>query len=135
MVAATEPASVCRRCGSDVSAQVLRPERFACIYCAWRDYGMWDKESWGEGRVLRLHYLGASPILMRLPPLTALMVPGGDTAAQSSLGLRIACPLCREMGVHRIMYERDRFQVRWRCRVRHELRLHRVGKEEVVGWS
>ncbi len=58
MVVAAEFTSRCSRCGGYISTRVLRPERFACVYCGWRDYGKDAEVSQGEGRVLRLRYLG-----------------------------------------------------------------------------
>ena len=135
MVAVAEFTGTCLRCGGDRSSPVLWPERFACVYCGWRCYGDVRKLGSGEGRVLRLRYLGASPTLKSFPPLAALMVPGVGTVAQSRLGLRIACPLCRESGGLSVMYRYRRTLERWRCRDGHELRLHRMGREEFVGWS
>ena len=135
MVAVSPFERTCSRCGGDVSSQVLRPERFACVYCGWRDYADSPLRSNKEGRVLRLQYVGASPRLTQLPPLAALMVNGVGGVVESRLGLRIACPMCRQDGVLRVMEKCGRSLERWRCPVGHALRLHRVGQEEIVGWS
>ena len=135
MVAVSKFDITCSRCGGDISSQVIRPERFACIYCGWRHYADMPLRSRKEGRVLRLHYVGKSPVFAQLPPLAAMMVDGGGGIAEHCLGLRIACPICRRDGVLSVMKGRDRSLVRWRCRVGHEIRLHRVAGEEVLGWS
>ena len=135
MVAAAEFTGICPRCGGDLSSQVVKPERFACIYCGWRCYGSSGRRSPGEGRVLRLRYLGASPPLTRFPPLAALMAPGDGTEAQSRMGLRIACPLCRGAGVLSVMNRRGQSFERWRCGVGHRVRLHLAEREEIIGWS
>ena len=134
MVVAAEFTSRCSRCGGYISTQVLRPERFACVYCGWRDYGKDAEVSWGEGRVLRLRYLGENPRLMRFPPLAALMAPGVGMGAELSPELRIACPHCRDLDVLSVMDRCGGSLERWRCGVGHELRLHLVGWE-VIGWS
>ena len=135
MVAVAEFTGICARCGGDQSSHVMRPERFACIYCGWREYGSNGLNTSGEGQILRLRYLGTSPTLMRLPPLVALMIPGVGTVAQPRLGLRIACPLCREGEALTTMTRCGRSLERWQCAVGHQVRLHRVGREEIVGWS
>lgn len=135
MVVAAESTGMCPRCGGDISTQVLRAERFACVYCGWRDYGEDAGVSWGEGRVLRLRYLGTNPQLVRFPPLAALMVPDDGTVVQPRLELRIACPHCRALDVLSVMDRCGWSLERWRCGGGHELRLHLVGREEVVGWS
>ena len=135
MVAAAEFTGICPRCGGDRSSQVVNPERFACIYCGWRCYGPSRKRRGSEGRVLRLRYLGSSMTLMRFPPLAALIVPGVGTVAQYRIGLRIACPLCREAGVLSVMESCSLTLRRWRCSVGHQVRLHLTEREEVVGWS
>lgn len=135
MVAEFEFGGVCPKCGGDRSIQVVRREGFACLYCGWRFYGGEEARPLGEGRMLRLRYLGASPRLTRLPPLAALMAPGTGTVAQSRLGLRIACPFCREDGALSVMDKRGPSLELWRCGVGHTLRLHRAGREEIVGWS
>ena len=134
MVAAAEFNGRCPRCGGDISTQVLRPERFACVYCGWRDYGKVAEVSGGEGRLLWLRYLGTSPRPMRFPPLAALMAPGVGTGAELSPELRIACPHCRDLDVLSVMDRCGGLPERWRCDIGHELRLHLVGWE-VVGWS
>ena len=135
MVAASHFEGVCSRCGGDISAQVVRPERFACIYCGWRHYADMPLHSQKEGRVLRLHYVGTSPGFAQLLPLAAVMVDDVESIPEFCLGLRIACPMCRRDGVLSVMQERDRLLERWRCGVGHEVRLHRVNHEEIVGWS
>ena len=135
MVAASQFEGVCSRCGGDISAQVIRPERFACLICGWRHYADTPLRSTEEGRVLHLRYVGTSPWLAQLPPLAAVMVDGLGGIPELCLGLRIACPMCRRDGVLSVMKGRDRLLQRWRCRVGHEVRLHRVEHEEIVGWS
>ena len=135
MVAEYQFEGACPRCGGDISAQVVRPEWFACIYCGWRHYADMPLRSRKEGRFLRLHYVGASPRLAHLPPLAALMVGGVGGEPESCIGLRIACPMCRQYGALSVMKGRGRSLDRWRCGVGHEVRLHRVDGEEIVGWS
>ena len=135
MVAVGEFTGICPRCGGDRSSQVVKPERFACIFCGWRCYGSSGRRRPGEGRVLRLRYLGTSPILTRFPPLAALIVPGDGTVVQPCMGLRIACPLCREAGVLSLMDRCGQSFERWRCGLGHRVKLHLVEREEVVGWS
>ena len=135
MVAAAEFIGGCPRCGGGFSSQVVRPERFACVYCGWRRYGNLEKRQAGEGRALRLRYLGTSPTLSRFPALAALIVRGVGTVAQSLMVLRIACPMCREGGALTVMDRCGQSFERWSCALGHEVRLHRVERAEVVGWS
>ncbi len=135
MVAIANHVGSCPKCGGGLSLEVEQPERFACVYCGWREYGNFSLQTSGEGSVLRLRYLGASSRLMRFPPLLVVMGAGAGRAARSRLELRIACPLCRVEGVLRVMKRWREAPERWRCDVGHEVRLHRVGREEIVGWS
>ncbi len=135
MVAEFRFEGACSRCGGDISAQVVGPEQFACIYCGWRHYADIPLRSVKEGRVLRLPYVGTSPRLAYLPPLAVVMVDGVGGEPESCIGLRIACPMCRQDGALSVMKGRDRSSERWRCGVGHVVRLHRIDREEIVGWS